>query len=160
MRNGNKVVDILDLSLPLSLNHTSGRARHPFRLLRVESRKLRSSACALLSSDWALWDVQWPRGWLRRDMKFQYGTAPPASMSRARLPLFLPRMRRSEAEVVWTCVADTAAVERVIFGDDGALQGSLHEGAIIVDSSTISPPLPCASPNAPTSAACIGWTLP
>jgi 3-hydroxyisobutyrate dehydrogenase-like beta-hydroxyacid dehydrogenase len=43
-----------------------------------------------------------------------------------------------EAEVVWSCVADTNAVERVIFGDDGALQ-SLREGAIIVDSSTISP---------------------
>ncbi len=42
------------------------------------------------------------------------------------------------AEVVWCCVADTAAVERVIFGEDGAFQ-SLGEGAIIVDSSTISP---------------------
>ncbi len=43
-----------------------------------------------------------------------------------------------EADVVWICVADTAAVERVIFAEDGALQ-SLKEGAIIVDSSTISP---------------------
>ncbi len=43
-----------------------------------------------------------------------------------------------DAEVVWLCVADTAAVERVMFADDGAEQ-SLREGAIVVDSSTISP---------------------
>ena len=49
-----------------------------------------------------------------------------------------PADAAKEAEVVWSCVADTAAVERVIFGDDGAAQ-SLKEGAIIVDSSTISP---------------------
>jgi len=49
-----------------------------------------------------------------------------------------PADAAKEAEIVWTCVADTAAVERVIFADDGALQ-SLKEGAIIVDSSTISP---------------------
>jgi len=49
-----------------------------------------------------------------------------------------PADAAKEAEVVWVCVADTSAVERVIFGDDGALQ-SLREGAIIVDSSTISP---------------------
>jgi 3-hydroxyisobutyrate dehydrogenase-like beta-hydroxyacid dehydrogenase len=39
---------------------------------------------------------------------------------------------------VWSCVADTAAVERVMFGDDGAVH-SLREGVIVVDSSTISP---------------------
>jgi len=49
-----------------------------------------------------------------------------------------PADAAKEAEVVWSCVADTAAVERVIFGDDGALQ-SLREGGIVVDSSTISP---------------------
>lgn len=49
-----------------------------------------------------------------------------------------PADAAKEAEVVWICVADTAAVERVIFGDDGALK-SLKEGAIVVDSSTISP---------------------
>lgn len=49
-----------------------------------------------------------------------------------------PADAAKEAEVIWCCVADTAAVERVIFGDDGAA-GSLNEGAIIVDSSTISP---------------------
>jgi len=43
-----------------------------------------------------------------------------------------------ECEVVWTCVSDTAAVERVMFGADGVEQ-SLHEGMIVVDSSTISP---------------------
>lgn len=49
-----------------------------------------------------------------------------------------PADAAKEAEVIWCCVADTAAVERVIFGDDGAAS-SLNEGAIIVDSSTISP---------------------
>jgi len=49
-----------------------------------------------------------------------------------------PADAAKEAEVVWSCVADTNAVERVIFGDDGALQ-SMREGAIVVDSSTISP---------------------
>jgi len=43
-----------------------------------------------------------------------------------------------ECEVVWLCVADTSAVERVMFGPDGVEQ-SLHEGMIVVDSSTISP---------------------
>ena len=49
-----------------------------------------------------------------------------------------PADAAKEAEVVWSCVADTAAIERVMFGEDGAVQ-SLKEGAIIVDSSTISP---------------------
>ncbi len=49
-----------------------------------------------------------------------------------------PADAAKEAEVVWSCVADTNAVERVIFGDDGALQ-NVREGGIIVDSSTISP---------------------
>jgi 3-hydroxyisobutyrate dehydrogenase-like beta-hydroxyacid dehydrogenase len=49
-----------------------------------------------------------------------------------------PADSAKEADVVWVCVADTAAVERVIFGPDGALP-SLKEGAIVVDSSTISP---------------------
>jgi len=43
-----------------------------------------------------------------------------------------------DADVIWSCVADTAAVERVMFGEDGA-EKSLREGMIIVDSSTISP---------------------
>jgi len=43
-----------------------------------------------------------------------------------------------DADVVWMCVADTPAVERVMFGADGVEQ-ALHEGMIVVDSSTISP---------------------
>src|SRR5436305_14308328 len=42
------------------------------------------------------------------------------------------------AEVVWLCVSDTAAVESVLFGPDG-VEGSLTEGMIIAESSTISP---------------------
>lgn len=42
------------------------------------------------------------------------------------------------AEVAWLCVSDTAAVESVLFGPDGAEQ-SLAQGAIVADSSTISP---------------------
>ena len=40
--------------------------------------------------------------------------------------------------MVWLCVADTAAVENVIFGPNGA-EPSLTQGMIIADSSTISP---------------------
>jgi 3-hydroxyisobutyrate dehydrogenase-like beta-hydroxyacid dehydrogenase len=39
---------------------------------------------------------------------------------------------------VWLCVSDTDAVEEVIFGKEGA-ESSLTAGAIIADSSTISP---------------------
>ncbi len=42
------------------------------------------------------------------------------------------------AELVWLCVADTAAVDRVLFGQDG-VAGKLRAGMIVVDSSTISP---------------------
>jgi 3-hydroxyisobutyrate dehydrogenase-like beta-hydroxyacid dehydrogenase len=42
------------------------------------------------------------------------------------------------AEVVWMCVSDTAAVEKLLFGPEGVEQ-SLAEGMVIVDSSTISP---------------------
>src|SRR3954454_467050 len=41
-------------------------------------------------------------------------------------------------EVVWLCVSDTAAVESVLFGENGAEQ-SMTEGTIVADSSTISP---------------------
>lgn len=41
-------------------------------------------------------------------------------------------------DVVWMCVADTAAVERVLFAPDG-VEGKLRPGMIVVDSSTISP---------------------
>ncbi|HUO24129.1 MAG TPA: NAD(P)-dependent oxidoreductase [Candidatus Aquilonibacter sp.] len=49
-----------------------------------------------------------------------------------------PAAAAQGAEVVWMCVADTAAVENILFGPDGAEQ-SLTEGMIIADSSTISP---------------------
>jgi 3-hydroxyisobutyrate dehydrogenase-like beta-hydroxyacid dehydrogenase len=42
------------------------------------------------------------------------------------------------AEVVWMCVADTDAVEQVLFGEGGVEQ-SLTQGMTVVDSSTISP---------------------
>ena len=41
-------------------------------------------------------------------------------------------------EVVWMCVSDTKAVEQVLFGTNGAV-GALEKGALVVDSSTISP---------------------
>jgi 3-hydroxyisobutyrate dehydrogenase-like beta-hydroxyacid dehydrogenase len=49
-----------------------------------------------------------------------------------------PADAAKDAEVVWMCVADTSAVERVMFSADGAEQ-SLREGVVVVDSSTISP---------------------
>lgn len=41
-------------------------------------------------------------------------------------------------EVVWMCVSDTAAVERVLFSTDG-VESVLEPGMIIADSSTIAP---------------------
>jgi 3-hydroxyisobutyrate dehydrogenase-like beta-hydroxyacid dehydrogenase len=49
-----------------------------------------------------------------------------------------PREAAEGAEVVWICVSDTAAVEQVLFGENGA-EGALQPGMIVVDSSTISP---------------------
>lgn len=49
-----------------------------------------------------------------------------------------PAAAAQGAAVVWMCVADTAAVEHVLFGPDGVEQ-SVTEGMIIADSSTISP---------------------
>ena len=42
------------------------------------------------------------------------------------------------AEVVWICVADTAAVEQILFGAEG-VESALSSGMVVVDSSTISP---------------------
>jgi len=42
------------------------------------------------------------------------------------------------AEVVWLCVSDTRAVEVVLFGPQGVEQ-TISSGAVVVDSSTISP---------------------
>jgi 3-hydroxyisobutyrate dehydrogenase-like beta-hydroxyacid dehydrogenase len=49
-----------------------------------------------------------------------------------------PREAATGAEVVWLCVSDTAAVEQVLFGPDGAGE-ALKPGMVVVDSSTISP---------------------
>jgi 3-hydroxyisobutyrate dehydrogenase-like beta-hydroxyacid dehydrogenase len=49
-----------------------------------------------------------------------------------------PAAAAQGAEVVWLCVSDTDAVEEVVFGKEG-VETSLTEGAIIADSSTISP---------------------
>jgi 3-hydroxyisobutyrate dehydrogenase len=53
-----------------------------------------------------------------------------------------PAAAAQGAEVVWLCVSDTAAVEKILFGPDG-IEQSLAEGSssnmIIADSSTISP---------------------
>ena len=42
------------------------------------------------------------------------------------------------AEVVWTCVSDTKAVESILFGEQGAA-AALAPGMMVADSSTISP---------------------
>jgi len=49
-----------------------------------------------------------------------------------------PADAAKDADVVWICVADTAAVERVMFSNDGVEQ-SLRKGMVVADSSTISP---------------------
>jgi 3-hydroxyisobutyrate dehydrogenase-like beta-hydroxyacid dehydrogenase len=49
-----------------------------------------------------------------------------------------PAAAAQGAELVWLCVSDTAAVEKILFGPEGVEQ-SLTEGMIIADSSTISP---------------------
>src|ERR1700676_46922 len=49
-----------------------------------------------------------------------------------------PAAAAQGAEVVWLCVSDTAAVEKILFGPEG-VESSLAEGVIVADSSTISP---------------------
>jgi 3-hydroxyisobutyrate dehydrogenase-like beta-hydroxyacid dehydrogenase len=49
-----------------------------------------------------------------------------------------PAEAAREAEVVWTCVSDTQAVESILFGAQGVHE-SLTQGMTVVDSSTISP---------------------
>lgn len=49
-----------------------------------------------------------------------------------------PAAAAAGAEVVWSCLADTAAVEAVMLGTDGVI-GAAHSGMIVADSSTISP---------------------
>jgi 3-hydroxyisobutyrate dehydrogenase-like beta-hydroxyacid dehydrogenase len=49
-----------------------------------------------------------------------------------------PAEAAKDAEVVWICVADTKAVEEVLFGESG-VESSLRPGMIVADSSTILP---------------------
>ena len=49
-----------------------------------------------------------------------------------------PEDAARDAEVVWLCVSDTKAVEELVFGLRG-IAGALTAGAVIADSSTISP---------------------
>jgi 3-hydroxyisobutyrate dehydrogenase-like beta-hydroxyacid dehydrogenase len=53
-------------------------------------------------------------------------------------PAATPAEAAQGAEVVWICVSDTEAVERVLFGPDG-VESALTSGMVVVDSSTISP---------------------
>jgi 3-hydroxyisobutyrate dehydrogenase-like beta-hydroxyacid dehydrogenase len=53
-----------------------------------------------------------------------------------------PAEAARDAEVIWLCVADTKAVENILFGPQGVHE-SLADGQIIVDSSTISPAATC-----------------
>ena len=54
-----------------------------------------------------------------------------------------PAEAAKHAEVVWLCVADTAAVEQVLFGDEG-VASVLRPGMIVADSSTIAPSATCS----------------
>ncbi|MDP9264421.1 MAG: NAD(P)-dependent oxidoreductase [Acidobacteriota bacterium] len=49
-----------------------------------------------------------------------------------------PRAAAEGAEAVWLCVANTAAVEQVLFGKDG-VEPALGAGMVVADSSTIAP---------------------
>jgi 3-hydroxyisobutyrate dehydrogenase-like beta-hydroxyacid dehydrogenase len=49
-----------------------------------------------------------------------------------------PAEAATDADVVWLCVSDTAAVNEVLWGENG-VSGALKPGMVVVDSSTISP---------------------
>jgi 3-hydroxyisobutyrate dehydrogenase-like beta-hydroxyacid dehydrogenase len=49
-----------------------------------------------------------------------------------------PAEAAREADIVWTIVSDTPAMEEVVLGTNGIL-GGIREGAVLIDSSTISP---------------------
>ena len=51
-----------------------------------------------------------------------------------------PREAAAQADVLITIVSDPPALEEVVFGPDGALEG-LRRGSVFIDSSTISPDL-------------------
>lgn len=65
------------------------------------------------------------------------GKTDPARAAGARVATNLTELAR-ECEVIFICVADTADVEAVLFGD-GGLAAGLGPGKIVVDHSTISP---------------------
>jgi 3-hydroxyisobutyrate dehydrogenase-like beta-hydroxyacid dehydrogenase len=54
-----------------------------------------------------------------------------------------PAEAAKNAEVVWLCVADTKAVEQVLFAAEG-VESVLRAGMIVVDSSTIAPSASCS----------------
>jgi len=49
-----------------------------------------------------------------------------------------PADAAKDKDAVWICVSDTKAVQAVLFGPGGAIEG-LSSGTVVVDSSTISP---------------------
>jgi 3-hydroxyisobutyrate dehydrogenase len=49
-----------------------------------------------------------------------------------------PAEAAKNQEAVWVCVSDTKAVQTVLFGPGGAIEG-ISPGTVVVDSSTISP---------------------
>ncbi|MCU1218865.1 MAG: 2-hydroxy-3-oxopropionate reductase, partial [Candidatus Angelobacter sp.] len=49
-----------------------------------------------------------------------------------------PAEAAKDKDAVWVCVSDTKAVQSVLFGPGGAIEG-LTSGTVVVDSSTISP---------------------
>lgn len=49
-----------------------------------------------------------------------------------------PAEAAKNQEAVWVCVSDTKAVQSVLFGPGGAIEG-ISPGTVVVDSSTISP---------------------
>ncbi len=49
-----------------------------------------------------------------------------------------PAEAAKDKDAVWVCVSDTKAVQAVLFGPGGAIEG-LTSGTVVVDSSTISP---------------------
>src|SRR6266852_812333 len=66
-----------------------------------------------------------------------WNRTPPAELPGAKIAA-TPAAATDGKEVVWICVSDTPAVESVLFGSNGAAK-TLQQGAVVVDSSTISP---------------------
>jgi 3-hydroxyisobutyrate dehydrogenase-like beta-hydroxyacid dehydrogenase len=66
-----------------------------------------------------------------------WNRTPPAELAGAKTAATAAEATAGK-EVVWICVSDTKAVESVLFGPDGVAK-TLQKGAVVVDSSTISP---------------------